>query len=92
MLGPVMICMRCVGPNKVSLAMKLPPVSASLDSTTGWRPCVMLMPGVFTSSGAHQLSVRARSLKVAKTSKVAKPQATWVRAGTKACKLSSSCS
>ena len=36
MFGPVMICRRCLGPSRVSLAMKFgPPVSASLLIITG---------------------------------------------------------
>jgi hypothetical protein len=73
MLGPVMTCMRCFGPRRVSLAMKLPPlVSASRASTTGWRPAVMSMQGSRTNCGAHQSSVSARSASAHRASSVAR--------------------
>ncbi len=89
MLGPVMTCMRVLGPSAVSLAMKPPAapralpapwVSASRASTTGWRPRVMSMQGSFTNCGAHQFRVSERSARAHSASSVASARASRVSA------------
>ena len=93
MLGPVMICIRCFGPSRVSLAMKAPPVvSASRLSTTGWRPCVISMPGSFMNCGRHQARVNDRSASAHRTSSEAKARASRDSGGTNSCNWSISCS
>jgi hypothetical protein len=49
MFGPVMICTALSGASVVSLGTK--GSSVSDNSTTGWRPATISMPGPSSTSG-----------------------------------------